>query len=385
MAVDKMWDVLRFLRTPQKEERDEVAEVTQSPQDVKLRIDAKLEEALKAAEQMVDQHEAQGTPVLDDVRGGRPQGEQSSGGMFLGAQVSIHEEGVLIPPSEDVAEFPLPPVGVPSEGLEMIPVEMITPNPYQPRLLLDEDEIRELADSIRQVGLLQPLLVRPVDGGYELVAGERRLRAAKQAGLDRVPALVVEVDPHSQQLLALVENLQRKNLSAVEEARCLEDLLDKTGWSQGELAKRLGRSQAAVANKIRLLKLDPEVQELVVSGRLSERHARSLLSVPKEDQRELAYRVIEEDLNVRDLERIVALKTGSDQRPKKKVSARSDKEERAAAGPAGDLLRELAALVNKHRNRGLPAQWQVKELAQSVMVVEIVVDMKEAIKDEAGA
>ncbi|MCX7827592.1 MAG: ParB/RepB/Spo0J family partition protein [Thermanaerothrix sp.] len=377
--MDKMWDVLRFLRTPQKEEEPQRAEESSlPPEEAKHRIDSKLEEALKAAEEMVDLYSA--------ASGGGAAGQGGAGVArpLPDAPVSPAEEGVLLPPPDEAQSFPLPPVGVPSEGLEMIPVDRVRPNPYQPRLLLDEEEIRELADSIRQVGVLQPLLVRPVADGYELVAGERRLRAAREAGLERVPALIVEVDPHSQQLLALVENLQRKNLSAVEEARCLQDLLEKTGWSQGELARRLGRSQAAVANKIRLLKLDPEVQELVVSGRLSERHARSLLAVPLEEQRELAYRVIEEELNVRDLERVVALKTGGEQRSQKKRSAQRDEQEsQAAAGPAGELLREVAALVSKHRNRGLPAQWQVKELAQSVMVVEIVVDMKEAMLDDS--
>ncbi|EHM10266.1 ParB-like partition protein [Thermanaerovibrio velox DSM 12556] len=345
MAVDKMWDVLRFLRTPQKEEEPQgVGESSLPPEEAKHRIDSKLEEALKAAEELVDRYApAQGGDSLG-------QGASNLVGALGDAPVSSAEEGILLPPPDEVQSFPLPPVGVPSEGLEMIPVDRIRPNPYQPRLMLDEEEIRELADSIRQVGVLQPLLVRPVENGYELVAGERRLRAAREAGLERVPALIVEVDPHSQQLLALVENLQRKNLSAVEEARCLQDLLEKTGWSQGELAKRLGRSQAAVANKIRLLKLDPEVQELVVSGRLSERHARSLLSVPLEEQRDLAYRVIEEELNVRDLERIVGLKTGGEQKAqKKRVAHRDEQESQAAAGPAGDLLRELAALVSKHR------------------------------------
>ncbi len=361
MAVDKMWDVLRFLRTPQKEEGEGAEEAASpSPEELKLKIDSKLEEALKATEAMVD---------LASVEA---PGQSATA-------VSHDEEGVLLPPPDEAAPFPLPPVNVPSEGLNMVSVDLISPNPYQPRQMMDEEEIKELAESIRQVGILQPILIRPVGDRYELVAGERRLRAAKEAGLATVPALIVDVDPQAQQLLALVENLQRKNLSAVEEARCLQDLLERTGLSQAELAKRLGRSQAAVANKIRLLRLDPEVQELVVSGRLGERHARSLLAVPPERQRELAYRVIDEDLNVRDLERIVSIESGGEKPQRKRASSRSEDESRPVTGPAGELLRELGALVNKHRNKGLAAQWQVKEMAQSVLVVEIVVDMKETI------
>ena len=126
--------------------------------------------------------------------------------------------------------------------------------------------------------MLQPILVKKTDAGYELVAGERRLRASQRAGLSEIPALLVDAEPVTQQILALVENIQRKNLSAIEEAFCLNDILSKTGWSQTELSRRMGRSQASIANKLRLLRLDSAVQDLIIAGKLGERQARSLLS-----------------------------------------------------------------------------------------------------------
>ncbi|HPP38039.1 MAG TPA: ParB/RepB/Spo0J family partition protein, partial [Thermosynergistes sp.] len=158
----------------------------------------------------------------------------------------------------------------PQGGRELanLPIGDIRPNPSQMRQKIDGDDLAELAESIKSLGVIQPIVVRPLEEGYELVAGERRLRAAKMAGLEFIPAIVVNMDDVASSLSALVENIQRKDLSAVEEARCLADLLQTTGWTQVELAKRLGRSQAALANKLRLLQLDEDVQEMVVDGKL---------------------------------------------------------------------------------------------------------------------
>lgn len=162
--------------------------------------------------------------------------------------------------------------------LELRP-EDIAPNPEQPRRIFDEEGLRELAESLRQVGVLQPLTVRRQGEQWELVAGERRLRAAKLAGLRTVPCLPLETTEEDSALLALTENLQRRDLHFLEEAAALSAFLRRSGLSQEELAEKLGRSPSALANKLRLLKLSPACAREVLEGGLSERHARALLSV----------------------------------------------------------------------------------------------------------
>ena len=264
----------------------------------------------------------------------------------------------------------------PELGRQLLEIDVteIVPNPYQPRLVMEEEDITELAQSIREVGILQPILVKRLDIGYELIAGERRLRAAKEAGLATIPALVTEVDPLAQQLMALVENLQRKNLSAVEEGKCLQDILARTKWNQTDLAKRLGRSQAAVANKIRLLKLEPAVQQWVMEGKLGERQARTLLGFTAEEQIELGNRAIKEDLSVKELEALALVLQDRNpsvrkKTPKEKSPSNKDLENR-------EILQDIAALVNKHRSKGIEANWKVRELAGETLVIEIVVDMR---------
>lgn len=164
-------------------------------------------------------------------------------------------------------------------GLLYLRVDDILPNPVQPRSRFDEEALRELSESIRLYGVLHPLTVRLRGGKYELVAGERRLRAAKLAGLREVPCMVVDVDLEDAGLLALVENLQRKDLDFLEEARGLQQLIGMFGLSQEEAARRVGRSQSAVANKLRLLGHPAEVRSALRERGLSERHARELLRV----------------------------------------------------------------------------------------------------------
>lgn len=158
-----------------------------------------------------------------------------------------------------------------------LPVDAIAPNPYQPRQTFAREELDELAQSIRALGVLQPLTVRKGEGGWELVAGERRLRAARLAGLDRVPCLSVRVDGQTTSLLALVENVQRTDLDFWEEALALRRLLDTFHLSQEEAARRVGKSQSAVANKLRLLKLPEDTLRALRDGGCTERHARALL------------------------------------------------------------------------------------------------------------
>ena len=180
-----------------------------------------------------------------------------------------------------------------------LPIGGIRPNPNQPRRDFTQEELAELALSISQVGVLQPLSVRHTGEGWELVAGERRLRAAELAGLPRVPCLPVETDEDGSALLALVENLQRQDLTVWEEAAALRQLIDRCHLSQEEAARRVGKSQSAVANKLRLLKLPGDVIDTLRSNRLTERHARALLRLdsPEAQRAALAY-ILEKRLNV---------------------------------------------------------------------------------------
>lgn len=201
----------------------------------------------------------------------------------------------------------LPKKGIYENGRVLfLPVDAISPNPNQPRKQFSQPELEELASSIQTLGLLQPLTVRRRDGAWELVAGERRLRAAKLAGLDEVPCLSIQTDSQSSSLLALVENLQRRNLDFWEEALALRRLIDTFHLSQEEVARRLGKSQSAVANKLRLLRLPSDVLVTLRDGSCSERHARALLRLESpEQQRQAAGQVVEQELTVAQTETLV--------------------------------------------------------------------------------
>ena len=180
-----------------------------------------------------------------------------------------------------------------------LPIGAVRPNPSQPRKVFDEQGLQELAASIVQYGILQPLSVRRRDGGYELVAGERRLRAARIAGLTEVPCIILSVDEEQSGMLALVENLQRRDLDFIEEAEGLARLMRLYGMSQEQAAMRVGKSQSAVANKLRLLRHPPKVLAAIRQYGLSERHARALLKLPDEQSRLDAIAVIvQKELNV---------------------------------------------------------------------------------------
>lgn len=174
----------------------------------------------------------------------------------------------------------------------LLPPEDIVPNPSQPRRIFEEDGLRELAESIRRWGVLQPLTVRRRGENWELVAGERRLRAARMAGLREVPCLVAAVSEEDSSLLALIENIQRRDLNYMEEAAALQKLIDTYGLSQEKVAEKLGKSQSAVANKLRLLKLSAACSQMLLEHGLTERHARALLRVEGEEARLSALRVI---------------------------------------------------------------------------------------------
>ncbi|MBQ1590218.1 MAG: ParB/RepB/Spo0J family partition protein [Oscillospiraceae bacterium] len=179
-----------------------------------------------------------------------------------------------------------------SGRVQYLPIDRICPNPAQPRRIFDRDALQELAASIAQHGLLQPVSVRRRDGGYELIAGERRLRAAKLAGLERIPCILMHVDEPQSGMLALVENLQRRDLDYLEEAEGISRLMRLYGLNQDQVAHRLGKSQSAIANKLRLLRHTPPVREALRQAGLSERHARALLRLPGEEERLAAIAVI---------------------------------------------------------------------------------------------
>lgn len=183
--------------------------------------------------------------------------------------------------------------------LKKIKVSSISRNPYQPRKNFDAEAISHLADSIRQYGVLNPLTVRRTDAGYELIAGERRLRAARAAGLTEVPCIILNANEEESSAIALVENLQRRDLDFFEEAWGYKRLIELHGLTQEEAARRVGKTQSAVANKLRLLKLSPRNMQLIRDGNLTERHARSILRLPDEEARlTVTQYIIEHELNV---------------------------------------------------------------------------------------
>ena len=188
-----------------------------------------------------------------------------------------------------------------------LPIDSIHPNPYQPRVTFDEETISELAQSISQVGLIQPLVVRKSSSGYELVAGERRLRACKSLGMATVTCIVEEkLREESSAMMALIENLQREDLHYMEEAQCYYALLNNYDLTQEALAERLGRSQSSIANKLRLLRLSDTVKDAIKQTGLSERHARAILKIKDEDaQLAVLKRAGEKGLSVKDTERLV--------------------------------------------------------------------------------
>jgi ParB family chromosome partitioning protein len=195
--------------------------------------------------------------------------------------------------------------GAAAADLAHVPLEQIHPNPRQPRRRFDHEATAGLADSIRHQGVVQPVVLRPrLEGGYELIAGERRWRAAREAGVPTVPAIIREADDRETLLLGLVENVARENLSAVEEARGYALLLDAFELSLGDIAERVGRSKPAVSNKLRLLELSDDVLAMVERGELSEGHARAVLAVPDPPgRRRLARKIVAQGLSVRAAER----------------------------------------------------------------------------------
>lgn len=193
-----------------------------------------------------------------------------------------------------------------NKEIVMVRLSDIIPNRFQPRLSFDEDALNELAASIKEHGIIQPLILRDLGNKYEIIAGERRYKAALIAGVLEVPAVVGQMDDQTSAELALIENIQRKDLSAIEEAKSYKKILDMGGFTQDELAKRMGKGQSTIANKMRLLTLTNEVQAALMNNLISERHARCLLQIKDETkQKEVLNKIISERMNVRDTDNYI--------------------------------------------------------------------------------
>jgi ParB family transcriptional regulator, chromosome partitioning protein len=267
------------------------------------------------------------------------------------------------------------PIGVevaPGARLAQLNLDQITPNPQQPRTVFEADAFAELVHSIREFGVLQPIVVRPLGAGYELIMGERRLRASKEAGLVSIPAVVRETADENMLRDALLENIHRANLNPLEEASAYKQMLEDFGTTQDQLADKLGRSRPQITNTLRLLKLPMDVQDKVAAGVLSAGHARALLSTNDETtMRELANRVIREGISVRGLEEIVS---GAKVKPGK-----------ATIRPGGkqDMLKELAEEVGDHLNTVVKISIGRKK-GQMVIEFGNLVDLRRIIQDIKG-
>jgi ParB family chromosome partitioning protein len=258
--------------------------------------------------------------------------------------------------------------GAGESELVHLPLEMIHANPRQPRKSFDSDAAIGLAASVKAQGLLQPLLVRRrEEGGYELIAGERRLRAAREAGLATVPAVVREAGDRESLVLGLVENVAREQLSPLEESRAYAVLLDEFGLALGEIAERVGRSKPSVSNRLRLLELPDEVLQMLSSGELSEGHARAILALPDHDERKaLARRAAKTGMSVRQVEQ--AARDGGAPRQRRPRPTPVDPALAARAAAAAEKLTGFNACVN-------PGKLEIRfesetELAELVEVLE---------------
>lgn len=208
------------------------------------------------------------------------------------------------------------------EKVQELPIEQVEVNEDQPRQVFSEESIAELAETIQSHGLLQPIIVRPIgDNKYQIIAGERRYRAIKKLNWQKIPAIVKKMDEKEAASMAVIENLQREGLTAIEEAESYRKLMDLNQLTQLELARAIGKSQAFVANKLRLLKLSPLVQRAILQRKISERHGRSIVSLPEKKQVEILKKIVDKKLSVKETEKIVAqLKTLPVKKEKKKTN-----------------------------------------------------------------
>lgn len=237
--------------------------------------------------------------------------------------------------------------GVGETKVLMLDINQISPNPKQPRKRFEDDKMDELSASLKGHGMIQPILVRKVDRGYEIIAGERRWRAARRAELKEIPCIVRELDEQEHMLVALIENMQRENLNALEEAAAFGSMMDRFHLTQEEISKSVGKSRPYIANALRLLKLPSEIQSLVVEGKLSGGHARALAGIDrKEEQIAAAEEIVKNGLSVRQAEAISAGRPAA----KKKTPAPAKKEEELEiANIESELRAVLGTKVKIHQ------------------------------------
>ena len=200
----------------------------------------------------------------------------------------------------------------------IVDIDLVEPNPYQPRLEFDDEALMDLAQSIRENGLIQPITVREMDGRYQIIAGERRFRALKLNGAVDVPVLIMDANEVQMAEMALVENIQRENLSAIEEAKSYVEIMKYSGLNQSQLALRVGKSQSSIANKIPLLNLDEDVQEAVSTKKISERHARALIGLDEEKQHDALEKIVKKGMTVAQTEKMLK-EQAQPKKEKKKV------------------------------------------------------------------
>jgi ParB family transcriptional regulator, chromosome partitioning protein len=249
-----------------------------------------------------------------------------------------------------------------SQAKQKAPIEFLRPNPRNPRQGFGEAELQELAESIRERGIIQPILVRNLPGVsnvYEIIAGERRWRAAQRVGLHEVPIVVVDADDRQSLEFAIIENVQRADLNALEEAMGYERLTSEFAYNQVELAKVIGKSRSHVANTIRLLKLPDEAKKFVINGSISAGHARALLSAEKPEK--LAQQIVDEGLTVRDVERLVQEQIPASAKPRAKVVDEKDADTRSLEKLLMDLLGLTVKITHRGENGDVRIQYQSLE------------------------
>ncbi len=258
---------------------------------------------------------------------------------------------------------------VPGAAFASIPVNEIQPNPQQPRDVFEPEAFQELVHSVREFGVLQPIVVRPSDGGFQLIMGERRWRASKEAGLAEIPAIIRDTTDENMLRDALLENLHRSDLNPLEEAAAYKQLLEDFGITQEQLADRLGRSRPQITNTLRLMRLPVSVQEKLVSGVISSGHARALLAVEGEQQViELAEKVVKQGLSVRALEELISVAKGK--KPKATITA----------GTTGGALTELEDRLEERLNTSVSIKLG-KKRGQLVIDFANFADLKRIIDE----
>ncbi|GIW14586.1 MAG: chromosome partitioning protein ParB [Tepidiforma sp.] len=254
-----------------------------------------------------------------------------------------------VPPEAAARVAPEPRPAPPARrgGPELLDIDLIAPNPEQPRTHFEPEQLRELAESIREHGIIQPLIVtRDDEGGYRLIAGERRLQAARLAGLETVPVVVREAADSELLELALIENIQRADLNPVEEAMAYRRLIEEYGLTQEEVARRVGKSRATIANALRLLQLEAEIRRSLVSGEITEGHARALLGLPEGRGRVNAWReVVRRQMSVRDTESYVRRQLAASPATASKPAAQTARRDAALSDIEARLRRALSTRV----------------------------------------